>query len=199
MSLTSVVESSPLGMKANSLNRLVISSMFAKSLKFSSVVFCSSSSSAECVKSQLFWVFVLNAQSPKLPFVCCGNIKTRMSVFSTIGAATRYFPHSGMSMDSIPGNAIFRDFWEFSSDKSKTKWSVGETFIPPIPTISSYLAYSSSSFINLLCLNGFLFAKYIYIISIEIRYATPYSMGCGYLLFTILSKNGILYLLWQHN
>ena len=142
MSLTSVVESSPLDMKANSLNRLVMSSILAKSaVKSSKVAFPPS------VSSDLPFVFVLYAQRPTLPSVFCGNRSTRQSSFSTTGAATRYFPASGIKIASIPGKFSLSDFWEFSSVKSKMKWSIGVMFI--FPTISSYLAYSSSSFIML--------------------------------------------------
>ena len=142
MSLTSVVESSPLDMKANSLNRLVMSSILAKSaVKSSKVAFPPS------VSSDLPFVLVLYAQSPALPSVFCGNRSTRQSCISTTGAATRYFPASGIKIASIPGKFSLSDFWEFSSVKSKMKWSIGVMFI--FPTISSYLAYSSSSFIML--------------------------------------------------
>jgi hypothetical protein len=166
--LTSVVqESSPSdAMKANSLNFLVICSMFAKSLKLSSVGFCPSAPSG--IKLHPFFPLVLNAHRPRLPSACYGNIATNMFWFSTIGATTRYFPDSGMSIDSIPGNAILRDFWEFSSVKSKMKWSVYVTPSPSGPRIWSYLAYSSSSFIDCFAFSTkFCFVKYIYTIPLK--------------------------------
>ena len=86
----------------------------------------------------------MEKQLNRIKVVLVENNRTNKSWFSTIGATTKYFPHSGIRTDSIPGNAVLSDPWEFSSDKSKTKWSVGVTFNPPFPTTVSYLAYNSS-------------------------------------------------------
>ena len=123
MSLTSSGESTTSGLNANWLNLLVISSMLAKSSKLSIVNFTESLSCPPCpsVRSELFIVFVLNALSDKFPSVVSGNNMSKQSVFSTIVVTTTYFPFSGIITDSIPGKALLREFWEFSSERSNMK------------------------------------------------------------------------------
>ena len=140
MFLTSLVEFPPSALNTNPLNLVVISSMLAKS-KLSIVTLLSGEGEVSSIEPD---VFVLNTFRERLPSLCSGNRSTRQSGFSTIVATTRYFPHSGIRSDSIPGNALLREFWEFSSVKSNTNLSMDDTFNPC--KISSYFAYSSSSF-----------------------------------------------------